>query len=301
MPTRATNERREQLLRRATALSVSTAVVLASGKALAYGLTGSVAILASFVDSLMDAGASLLTAFAVRHSLKPPDEEHRFGHGKSEALAGLAQAALICVSAVFLVVHAIDRFLHPEPLESIPAGIAVMLVSVAITFVLIAYQRRVARETGSNAIRADALHYLSDLLTNLSTVAALGFAAAGLTRLDPVFAIAIALIVFHSAVRIAIDTLAALMDRELPAEVQKRIREVALSHAEVTGVHDLRTRQSGATKVIQLHLEMDGHISLHEAHRISVEVERAIQTAFPGSDVVIHEDPAGLSEERQFR
>jgi ferrous-iron efflux pump FieF len=296
----ATPEQRARLLRRATAASAVTALALTGGKAVAWSITGSVALLASLVDSTLDTGASLITAVAVRYSLKPPDEDHRFGHGKSEALAGLAQAVFIGCSAAFLVVYAVKRFVSPQPLAAVPIGIAVMLVSVAATTALVLYQRRVVRATGSDAIRADALHYASDLFTNLATLAALGLASFGLTRLDPVFAVAIALTTLYGAAHIGRDTLHVLMDRELSPEVQERIRNIALAHAEVAGVHDLRTRQSGATLLIQFHLEMDGRISLHDAHRISDEVERALLKAFPGSDVVIHEDPAGEPEPRQF-
>jgi ferrous-iron efflux pump FieF len=293
-------EQRERLLRRATAASAALAIALAAGKAAAWSLTGSVALLASLVDSALDAGASLITAFAVRYSLKPPDAEHRFGHGKSEALAGLAQATLIGASATFLIVHAIRRFADPRPLSSIPVGIGMMLASIAATSALVLYQRHVLRATGSNAIRADALHYVSDLATNVATLAALWLASRGMTRLDPIFAVAIALSTLYGAAHIARDTLRVLMDRELPPEIQERIRNIALAHDEVKGVHDLRTRMSGPTMLIQLHLEMDGGLQLSDAHRISDEVERAILAAYPGSDVVIHEDPAGIVEQRQF-
>jgi ferrous-iron efflux pump FieF len=297
---RVAPEEQARLMRRATAASVATATVLAAAKAVAFVLTDSMAVLASLVDSVMDTGASLITAFAVRYSLKPPDEEHRFGHGKSEALAGLAQAVFIAASAGFLISRAIDRFFDPRPLEAIPAGVAVMGVSIVTTAVLVLYQHRVIRATGSTAIRADALHFLTDLGTNAGTVLALVLAAYGWTRLDPLFAVLIALSTLYGAVRIGRDTLSVLMDRELPLSVQERIRGIALAHREVLGVHDLRTRQAGSTLLIQLHLEMDGRISLTDAHRISVDVEHAIRDAFPGADVVIHEDPAGVVEQRQF-
>jgi len=293
-------EKRDRLLRRATAASAALAIALAAGKAAAWSLTGSIALLASLVDSVLDAGASLLTAFAVRYSLKPPDAEHRFGHGKSEALAGLAQATLIGASATFLIVYAVRRFADPQPLSAIPVGIGMMLASIAATSALVLYQRHVLRATGSNAIRADALHYVSDLATNVATLAALWLASRGMNRLDPIFAVAIALSTLYGAVHIARDTLRVLMDRELPPEVQERIRTIALAHGDVKGVHDLRTRMSGPTMLIQLHLEMDGELQLSDAHRISDEVERAILAVYPGSDVVIHEDPAGIVEQRQF-
>lgn len=301
MTAQVTQERRAELLRKVTRASVVTAGFLAAAKIGAWWVTGSIAILASMVDSMMDAGASLITAFAVRYAVKPADEDHRFGHGKSEALAGLAQAVLITASAIFLVVHAIDRILHPRPLEAIAAGMLVMGVSISATLGLVVFQRRVVRETGSSAIKADALHFAGDLATNFATIVGLALASFGFRRLDPVFGIAIAVSTLYGALQIGWDTFQVLMDRELPVEIQERIRNLALAHREVFGVHDLRTRQSGPTTLIQFHLEMDGRISLNDAHRISDEVETAIREAFPGADVVIHEDPAGIVESQHFR
>jgi ferrous-iron efflux pump FieF len=293
-------EGRARLLRQATVASVATALLLALGKTASWAATGSVALLASLVDSLMDVGASLLTALAVRYALKPADDEHRFGHGKSEALAALAQALIIIGSAVFLVVYAIDRFLTPRPLASLPIGIGMMVVSIAATGGLVAFQRSVVRRTGSAAIRADALHYVADLSTNAATIVALGLSGLGWTRVDPVFAIAIALVIGAGAWKIGRDAFEVLMDRELPNETQERIRAIALANQRVRGVHDMRTRRSGHTLVIELHLEMDGRISLTDAHAIGVDVEAAIDEAFPNADVIIHADPSGIDEPRRF-
>jgi ferrous-iron efflux pump FieF len=289
-----------RLLRRATSLSVAVALGLACAKLAAWTLSGSISLLASLVDSALDASASLITAIAVRYALKPADEEHRFGHGKSEALAGLAQAVFIAGSAVFLIAHAVSRIVSPRPVEAVPVGIGVMVVSIAATAFLVQYQRRVVKVTGSQAIRGDAMHYVSDIVTNVGTIAALGLAMAGMPLFDAVIGIAIASSITYGAAQIGWDTLQVLMDRELPEELQAQIRRIALSHQSVTGVHDLRTRRSGHAKVIQLHLEMDGRISLHDSHRISDEVERAIREAIPGADVVIHQDPEGIREERGF-
>ena len=294
------SEETVRLLRRATSVSVAVAASLALAKAGAWLLTGSVAILASLVDSAMDASASLLTSFAVRYSLLPPDDEHRYGHGKSEALAGLAQAAFICASAGFLVLHALQRFVRPEPLQAVPIGIAVMAGSVAVTFALVLFQRHVVQATHSQAIRGDALHYVSDLLTNLGTIAALALSASGYPQLDPLIAIGIACFTVYGALHIGWDTLQVLMDRELAPELQQRIRKIALEHAQVTGVHDMKTRRSGHAKLIQMHLEMDGQISLDDAHRVADDVERAIRAAIPGADVVIHQEPSGIEDERDF-
>lgn len=289
----ARREHQARLLRRATAASVATAVVLVLVKGAGWAATGAVSILASLIDSLMDAGASLVNLVAVRYALQPADADHRFGHGKSEALAGLGQAAFIGGSSLFLVLHAVDRLLHPVPLQAVGTGIAVMGFALAATVALVLYQRHVVRATGSTAVRADALHYLSDILANGAVLAALPLAAWGWPGLDPVFAIAVALYVAWSAGRIGRDAVHILMDRELPAAVQNRIRTLARAEPEVAGVHDLRTRRSGLTMVVQLHLELDPQMTLEAAHAVAKRVERAIRDEFPGSDITIHQDPEG--------
>ncbi|MDS4028462.1 MAG: cation diffusion facilitator family transporter [Candidatus Contendobacter sp.] len=281
-----------RLLRWATYASVTTATVLIAGKLAAALLTGSVSVLASLVDSMMDVAASLVNLLAVHYSLQPPDREHRFGHGKAEPLAGLAQAAFIAGSAVFLILHAVGRLLHPQPLNDALIGVGMLLFSIAATVVLLAFQHRVIRRTQSTAIRADALHYATDLLTNAATILALGLAMLGWPFADPVFAIGIALYILHSAGRIGHEAVQLLMDHELPPEIQARVKEIAHGHARVRGTHDVRTRRSGQTYFIQLHLMLDDQMPLVEAHRIADEVEAAIMAAFPNADVLIHEDPA---------
>ena len=280
-----------RLLRLATYASVTTAVVLIIGKLTAALLTGSVSVLASLVDSMMDAAASLINLLAVHYSLQPPDREHRFGHGKAEPLAGLAQAAFIAGSAVFLILHAVDRLLHPQPLNDALVGVGVLLFAIAATVVLLLFQHRVIRLTRSTAIRADALHYATDLLTNTATIVALGLAMLGWPLADPLFAIGIALYILYSAGQISHEAIQLLMDHELPPEVHARIKEIARSHARVRGVHDIRTRRSGQTYFIQLHLMLDDQMPLVEAHQVADEVEAAIMAAFPNADVLIHEDP----------
>ncbi|HID48690.1 MAG TPA: cation diffusion facilitator family transporter, partial [Chromatiales bacterium] len=226
----------------------------------------------------------------------PADAEHRFGHGKAEPLAGLAQAAFICGSAIFLVLHAIDRLRFPRPLEGVATGVGVMLFAIIMTLGLLAVQRHVIRRTGSTAIRADALHYASDLLTNISIIVALYLSTFGWNWADPVFAIGVAGYIFYHALRIGDDAFQLLMDRELPAEAQDRIRGIALDQDGVRGIHDLRTRQSGQTRFVQLHLELDDALPLIEAHAIAAAVEQAIQGALPGAGVIVHQDPVSLAE-----
>ncbi len=283
-----------ELLRLATYASVATAIVLVVAKLVAWFATGSVSIMASLVDSLMDAGASLVNLFAVRYSLQPADEEHRFGHGKAEALAGLGQATFIAGSAVFLMLHAINRLADPRTLENIGTGLALMTFAIFATLALLGVQRHVIRRTGSIAIRADAFHYATDLATNGATVLALFLAAQGFPGLDPIFGIGIAAYILYMASRIGLDSVRHLMDQELPQEELTVIKDVVTSTPGVLGLHGLRTWQSGQRKVIQLHLELDPEIALREAHRISVDVEQRLLRREPRADITIHEDPAGL-------
>ena len=284
-------EKNATLLKRVTLASTLTALVLIALKLVTWLWTGSVSMLASLVDSAMDAIASLINLLAVRYALVPADDEHRFGHGKAESLAGLAQAAFISGSALFLLLHAVDRILHPAPVQRTTLGIAVIVFSLALTLALLTYQRYVIRHTGSVAIRADALHYATDVLSNLGVIAALLLAQFGLPIFDPILAIAIAGYILIGAWRIGRDSLDHLMDRELDDAVRERIKQLALEHTEVRGIHELRTRRAGQTAFIQLHLEMEPQLTLAEAHAIADMVEAQIRAAVPASDVIIHQDP----------
>ncbi len=288
-----------RLMRRATYASVATALLLIAAKVFAYVLTDSVSLLSTLLDSLLDAAASLVNLFAVRHALTPADREHRFGHGKAEPLAALGQSTFIAGSAVFLIVQAGSRLVSPPVVTNTAVGLAVMAISIAATLILVLYQRFVIRRTGSLAIRADALHYASDLIVNTSVVVALVLVEAyGWQRADPIFGAAIALYIVYTAWRIARGALDMLMDRELPDEDRRRIRAIALDNPQVSAVHDLRTRASGPTTFVQLHLEVDGQLTLAEAHLIADAVEADIRRAFPGAEIIIHQDPAGIAEAR---
>lgn len=283
------------LLKRATQASVGVAVLLIFVKLIAWMLTGSLSIMASLVDSLMDAAASTINLAAVRLSLNPADEDHRFGHGKAEFLAGLAQASFIAGSAFFLVIHAVERLRNPVPVSQLTSGVAIMAFAVGATLLLLAYQHYVIRKTNSTAIRADALHYATDVLTNLGTIAALFLANRGWPGLDPVFAIVIACYIFFSAYKIGYNAIQMLMDRELPPDIRRQIIGIAHKPPQVQGVHDIRTRQSGQTIMIQLHLELDDNIPLVRAHGIARAVEKDILRTWPGADVIIHQDPVELA------
>ncbi len=294
MPPRLDHSRRSQLLRLATTASVVTATILIFGKLAAWLMTGSVSVLASLVDSLMDALASIINLFAVRYSLQPADEEHRFGHGKAEALAGLGQATFIAGSALFLILEAVDRLLHPQPAQQAMVGIGIMLFAIVATLALLMIQRHVVKLTGSTAIKADSLHYATDLITNISIITALVLGMFGWPGLDPVFALGIAAYILYSAWGIAKEAIALLMDQELPEEIRTRILELAYAPEDVLGVHDLRTRQSGHVYFIQLHLEMNDNLSLYKAHETGEAVEEAIHQAFPEAQVIAHLDPVSV-------
>ena len=290
-------ERAGLLMRRATNFAVAAAALMIVGKLGAWLATDSVSILSSLADSVMDVLASLINLFAVRQALQPPDREHRFGHGKAEPLAGLGQALFISASAIFLIVEAVGRILEPEPIARAPVGIGVMVFAIIVTTALVTYQRRVVRLTGSTAIRADALHYASDILMNIGVIAALALAMTeGWGLADPIIALVIAAVIIHAAVRVARSAIQQLMDREFPEQDRERIRQIVLEHPDVRNCHDLRTRRSGIDSFIQVHVEMDSSLTLLRAHEISDDVEARIRKVYPHAEVLIHADPEGIEE-----
>ncbi|MBC8339418.1 MAG: cation diffusion facilitator family transporter [Rhodospirillales bacterium] len=288
-----------RLMKTATYASVLVAGVLIAAKFAAWVMTGSVSMLSTLIDSLLDAAASVLNMIAVHHALVPADKEHRFGHGKAEALSALAQAAFISGSAIFLLAEAAERLIKPKAIENTEIGYGVMALAIVLTLCLVAYQRYVVEKTGSVAIAADSAHYKMDVLVNISVVVSLALSSGfGLGWADPVFALGIAAYILWGAWGIGIQAYHMLMDRELPDSERKTIENIALEHPEVEGVHDLRTRSSGTRVFIQMHLEMDGGMTLDAAHDISDAVEAKIQNAYPRAEVLIHGDPAGLAEDQ---
>ncbi|HEY2011307.1 MAG TPA: cation diffusion facilitator family transporter [Rhizomicrobium sp.] len=282
-------------MRRAATASVAVSLFLVGIKTFAYFASHSVAMLASLADSALDLFTASLNMIAIHQSLTPADDEHRFGHGKAEPLAGLAQGAFITASALFLVIQAVNRILAPEPIDNSVEALIVMCIAIACAILLILYERRVVAHTGSLAVEADQAHYLGDLATNVGVVLALVLSAyLGWTLADPVIAILVALVMLGSAFGVARSSFNQLMDRELPDEERARIRRIAESHDAVMNVHDLKTRAAGLSTFIQLHMELDPDMPLKEAHRISDAVEQAILNAYPGAEVIIHQDPAGF-------
>jgi len=289
----------QALRRRAVRWSIGVAAVLALTKLVASLMSGSVSLLASLADSMADVAASSLALWSVSVAHRPADEEHRFGHGKAEALSSLVQAAFVGTSGVFVLYTGIARLLDPRPIEQTTLAIAVMVVSMFGSGLVVAIQARVLRQVRSIAIEADSLHYRGDLLANASVIVAIVLADhGGQTWADPVVGAAIAGYLFWSALGIVRGSIDLLMDRELSDEARARIEAIVEQDPDAEGVHDLRTRSLGQAAHVELHLELDGHMDLYRAHTITDRIGRAIVAAFPGSEVTIHTDPAGLPEDR---
>ena len=279
--------------------SVAVASVLIIVKIYAYVQTGSVALLSSTVDSAVDLLASLITAYGVWVATRPPDRDHRYGHGKAESLAALAQAAFITVSSVLLVKEAIGRFVEPQPLANVGTGYTVMALAIGLTLALLALQSYTIVRTKSLAIASDRLHYVGDVLINLAVVAT--FVCQGWLNvlwIDPAFALAIAAGMMIGAIKIARLALKDLMDSELPEKDRAAILACATAVSGVCGAHDLRTRTGGGRCVIEIHVEMNPDLSLKESHKITEAVSTNIQAIFPKADVLIHQDPFGHDEAR---
>jgi len=284
-----------QLMRRATYAAVVVSLTLIALKTGAFMITGSVAMLATLFDSILDMAASVLNLFAVRTALTPADHDHRFGHGKAEAMAGLGQSAIIAISAGYIVYESVNRFIEPQPVASTGIGIAVTALAIVLTLGLVSYQSRVVKRTNSLAIAADSIHYRGDLLMNLAVIAALGLSMfPSFWWADPLFGVLIAAFIVHSAWSIAREAINQLMDREMPEEDREQIMALVLADKDVRNMHDLRTRMSGNRYFIQFHLELDGNMSLIEAHEIADRVEDVVRKAYPLSEVISHQDPAGV-------
>lgn len=275
----------------ATQASLATAVTLIVLKLLAWLASGSASLLGSLTDSLMDAAASLITFYALRIAILPADDEHRFGHGKAEPLATLVQAGFILGSAFLLMFAGINRSITPiEPTAS-AIGIGVSMIAIVLTLGLLALQRHAVAMTNSTAIAADALHYRSDLLLNMAVIVALLLAQWGWWWVDGAAAILIALYIGYGAWQLGEEAVHLLLDREVDDEIRAHLMMLVTKDPRVLGVHDFRTRQSGNTLYVQLHLDLDGELSLNRAHAIADAAEQRIKCAYEGADVIVHQDP----------
>jgi ferrous-iron efflux pump FieF len=288
-----------RLMRRAARAVLVIQSVMMALKLGAWVVTDSVSMLSALIDSVLDVVAAFVNLMAMRQALAPADREHRFGHGKIEPLASLGQAAFIAGSSVVLMIEVAHHIVQPVEVTDTGLGLIVMAVAIVASFGLLRYEQAIVRKTGSLLLSGDALHNAGDLALNGGVVLALIFTKFfGWSLIDPIFGGAIALWILFSAYQVAQKSIVQLMDRELSDEARARIRKLALAHAEVRAVHDLKTREAGPTAFIQLHLEMDGGMTLRESHRVADAVEADILEQFPRAEIIIHQDPEGVDEKR---
>lgn len=286
------------LTARAALASVAMALFLVGIKTYAAIETGSVALLGSLADTGFDLLASLLTLFSVRYAAMPADDDHRFGHGKAEALSALVQVMLVIISAAFIGWRAFERLGSRAPTQHPEMGIGVSLLAIATTLGLLAYQQHVIKKTGSVAIHGDHLHYQGDLLLNIAVIIAIALdTILGVRGADAMFGLAIALWLLWGAWRAAKLALDQLLDREWPLEQRERFLAVAMNHPELKGIHDMRTRSSGVHDFCQFHAWVDPNMTVLEAHRVMDEIEEKLMQEFPGVEVLIHPDPEGHKDD----
>lgn len=287
------------LKKMAAAASVLTALLLCLIKAAAVIYTGSLSVLSSMIDSLADVLSSIITFIAVRFSDRPLNERHRYGYGKIEAVSALVQAAFIIGSAGFILYDGVNRFIKPVEVRQTTIGLVVMAASLILTFALIAFQKFVVIKTNSKAIEADSAHYSVDVLSNLSVILSL-FVVRYLhwQWFDIVTAVVIAIYLIINAVKLIYDALSEITDAEVDDNIKNNIINIVCAVEGVRGYHDFRSRVSGARMFIEIHLELDGNLSLYTAHAIADEAEEKIIAAYPQVQVIIHQDPFGLHEKR---
>lgn len=275
----------------ASRASVATALTLIVIKLAAWMYSGSASMLASLTDSFADALASIVNFIAIRYAIVPADKEHRYGHGKAEPLASLAQSAFIMGSAFLLLFHGGDRLINPAPVNNATLGMAVSVIAIILTFALVILQKRALAATSSTVVEADSLHYKSDLLLNAAVLLALFLSQYGLIWADGLFAVLIALFIGQQAVGLGYRSAQSLLDRELDADTKLKIVQALEKDSRINGFHDLRTRESGKTTFVQCHLELDGKLSLLEAHAIADAAEARVRALFDDVEVLIHQDP----------
>lgn len=288
-------------VKRAANLAIVVAATLIIVKAFVWWQTGSIAILAAMTDSLVDLFASITNIVVLRFALQPADDDHAFGHGKAESLAALAQSAFITGSAAFLLLQGVQRLTEPQLVQGSELGIGIGIFSIVLTAGLVWYQRRVVKLTGSPAIAADSLHYQTDLYMNATILVAMGLNLYGFIYADALFAIGIALYILYNAGVMFWEAMQSLLDKCLPQDEIDKIWLLALEQPNIISIHDLKTRRAGAVRFIQLHLEMDDHLPLVEAHAITDDLERKILAAFPHSEVIIHQEPTSIVQQEKMQ
>jgi cation diffusion facilitator family transporter len=290
------------LLKMASYLSVANAFIIVAMKLYGWIITDSVSILASLIDACLDISSSIVNLIAIRLAIQPPDDNHRFGHDKIEDLAVFAQSMFFGGSSVFLVFNSIKKFSEAPSFENYETGIYIMIASTILTTALVAFQSFVIARTKSNIIAADKLHYLADLFTNIAVIASIYLTSQfGFSYADPIFALLIAAYILHGAYKLSIKAIKNLVDEEFSPEDRTRIIKIISKNKMIQGIHELKTRYAGNKPFIQCHLELDGNINLYDAHTITDSIMEELYAEFPGSEIMIHQDPAGVERNVSFK
>ncbi len=283
----------QKLAKQATIASVLVAITLIITKTWAYWMTGSVSLLGSLLDSILDGVTSLMNFFALRFALEPADDEHKFGHGKLESIAALTQSAFMIGSALVLVLNSLDVMFDERQVVRSEIGVAVSILAILLTLALVVFQKYVTKRSRSLIVEADSLHYQGDLLMNVAVILALIFVDFGIIWMDAAMAIGIAIFLCISAWAVGKKAFEDLMDQHLP-EVELQIQELVQSSPGGAGCHDVRCRQSGPNIFIQFHLEIDRKLPLWSAHEIGDRIENGIKEIYPTADVIVHLDPVTI-------
>jgi ferrous-iron efflux pump FieF len=282
--------------------TIILAIFLVIIKAVAYALSGSLAVLSSLVDSLSDVGVSGMNTWAIRYSAKPADEEHRYGHGKIEGLAALAQAVMIGGGALYLVAEAISRIFNPQPVEAHILVIIVMMVSAVFSLAIVAIQNRALVHSGSLTVESEHAHYSTDIIIHGGVIFSVLVAYFdGPVWVDTLFAALVALSLLNTAREIGCKGLDMVLDRELPHEQRERLIKLINAHQGVLGLHDLRAIRHGMSEMISFDIEADPQLSLHDAHAITKDLEREILAIFPHAEIMIHVDPHGETADSRHK
>ncbi len=283
----------QSLLKKASYFSIFVSLILIGIKFVAWQITGSVSMHATLMDSFLDSLASFVNWIAIKHALKPSDNEHRFGHGKIEALAGVAQSFFISISAFIILKEAWEHFIHPQPVEEVRIGISVMIFSIFLTLILVRYQMFVIKKTGSLAISGDSLHYRSDILINLGVICSFLLAQGQNSisgMMDAIIAALIGFYIIATAYKIGKEGVDVLMDREMDNQSRNLIRKIALENKNILHINSLKTRKAGPFVFIQMDAHMDANLTLQQAHDISHEVEQQLLEFFPTASITIHQE-----------
>lgn len=280
----------QKLSRMATQASVIVALILITSKTWAYWMTGSISLMGSLLDSILDGITSLVNFFALRYALMPADDDHKFGHGKLESIAALSQAGFMIGSAVVLILNSVDAIFDKREVIDSVIGMAVSVLAIVLTLGLVIFQKYVIRKSQSLIVEADSLHYQGDLLLNLAVIFALVFVDFGVVWMDALMAILIGAYLSYNAWKVGSRAFQDLMDQQLP-DVEKQVRSVVLDAPGSHGCHDVRCRQSGPNTFIQFHLEIDENLPLWSAHEIGDRIEQRLKKEYPQADITIHHDP----------